>query len=84
MHGKMFRVTWCSARNWIRDEKDETKSRCKLGCGCDESIHKKMDRFVVVSISFGGLLMRLVGEPRHLTALCASPDQRLYLLLKKD
>ncbi|KAL7544502.1 hypothetical protein ACHAWF_007882 [Thalassiosira exigua] len=39
--------------------------------------------FVIVSVSFRGLLMRLVGDPQHLKRLSDSPDQRLYLLLKK-
>jgi DNA-directed RNA polymerase I, II, and III subunit RPABC3 len=42
----------------------------------------KKDGTVVVAISFGGLLMRLIGDQRHLTSI--QPDQRLYLLLKKD
>lgn len=42
----------------------------------------KKDGTVVVAISFGGLLMRLSGDQRHLTNI--RPDQRLYLLLKKD
>lgn len=37
---------------------------------------------VVIAISYGGLLMRLIGEQRHLSSIL--PDQRLYLLLKKD
>lgn len=40
------------------------------------------DGTVVISISYGGLLMRLSGEQRHLTNIL--PDMRLYLLLKKD
>ena len=42
----------------------------------------KKDGTVVIAISYGGLLMRLVGDQRHLTNIL--PDQRLYLLLKKD
>lgn len=42
----------------------------------------KKDGTVVIAISFGGLLMRLIGDQRHLTSI--QPDQRLYLLLKKD
>lgn len=42
----------------------------------------KKDGTVVIAISFGGLLMRLIGDQRHLSNI--SPDQRLYLLLKKD
>jgi len=42
----------------------------------------KKDGTVVVAISFGGLLLRLIGDQRHLTGIL--PDQRLYLLLKKD
>ena len=42
----------------------------------------KKDGTVVIAISFGGLLMRLTGDQRHLTSVL--PDQRLYLLLKKD
>jgi len=40
------------------------------------------DGNVVISISYGGLLMRLTGDQRHLTNIV--PDMRLYLLLKKD
>jgi DNA-directed RNA polymerases I, II, and III subunit RPABC3 len=42
----------------------------------------KKDGTVVIAISYGGLLMRLTGDQRHLTNI--QPDQRLYLLLKKD
>lgn len=42
----------------------------------------KKDGTVVIAISFGGLLMRLIGDQRHLTSI--QPDQRLFLLLKKD
>jgi DNA-directed RNA polymerase I, II, and III subunit RPABC3 len=42
----------------------------------------KKDGTVVIAISYGGLLMRLIGDQRHLTSIL--PDQRLYLLLKKD
>jgi DNA-directed RNA polymerase I, II, and III subunit RPABC3 len=43
--------------------------------------HKK-DGVVVIAASFGGLLMRLTGDFRHLSSILA--DMRLYLLLKKD
>ena len=43
--------------------------------------HQK-DGAVVIAISYGGLLMRLTGDQRHLSSV--QPDQRLYLLLKKD
>jgi len=43
--------------------------------------HQK-DGVVVIAASFGGLLMRLTGDQRHLTSVL--PDMRLYLLLKKD
>jgi DNA-directed RNA polymerases I, II, and III subunit RPABC3 len=36
----------------------------------------------VISISYGGLLMRLTGDHKHLASI--APDQRLYLLIKKD
>ena len=42
----------------------------------------KKDGTVTIAISFGGLLMRLQGDQRHLTNVRS--DQRLYLLLKKD
>ncbi len=42
----------------------------------------KKDSVVVISASFGGLLMRLTGDQRHLANIL--PDMRLYLLLKKD
>ena len=83
MHGRVFHVSWCGARNWKWDAEKE-EFRCTKGCGCDATPHKKLERFVIVAVSFGGLLMRLVGDPRHLTSLTASADQRLYLLLKKD
>lgn len=37
---------------------------------------------VVIAASFGGLLMRLTGDQRHLSACL--PDMRLYVLLKKN
>ena len=40
------------------------------------------DGTVVIALSYGGLLMRLTGDQRHLSSI--RPDQRLYLLLKKD
>jgi DNA-directed RNA polymerase I, II, and III subunit RPABC3 len=40
------------------------------------------DGVVAISASFGGLLMRLTGDQRHLNAI--NPDMRLYLLIKKD
>eukprot|EP00543_Licmophora_paradoxa_P003343 CAMPEP_0202445654 /NCGR_PEP_ID=MMETSP1360-20130828/4426_1 /ASSEMBLY_ACC=CAM_ASM_000848 /TAXON_ID=515479 /ORGANISM="Licmophora paradoxa, Strain CCMP2313" /LENGTH=148 /DNA_ID=CAMNT_0049061989 /DNA_START=39 /DNA_END=485 /DNA_ORIENTATION=- len=40
------------------------------------------DNMVVISASFGGLLMRLTGDQRHLANVL--PDMRLYLLMKKD
>ncbi|KAI2489795.1 RNA polymerase subunit 8 [Fragilaria crotonensis] len=40
------------------------------------------DNAVVIAASFGGLLMRLTGDQRHLANIL--PDTRLYLLLKKD
>jgi DNA-directed RNA polymerase I, II, and III subunit RPABC3 len=40
------------------------------------------DGVVTISASFGGLLMRLTGDQRHLSAV--QPDMRLYLLIKKD
>ena len=42
----------------------------------------KKDGTVTIAVSFGGLLMRLQGDQRHLTNVRA--DQRMYLLLKKD
>lgn len=42
----------------------------------------KKDGTVVIAMSYGGLLMRLTGDQRHLSNI--QPDQRLYLLLKKD
>lgn len=42
----------------------------------------KKDNVVVIAASFGGLLMRLTGDQRHLANVL--PDMRLYLLLKKD
>eukprot|EP00588_Corethron_pennatum_P006541 CAMPEP_0194291348 /NCGR_PEP_ID=MMETSP0169-20130528/43210_1 /TAXON_ID=218684 /ORGANISM="Corethron pennatum, Strain L29A3" /LENGTH=141 /DNA_ID=CAMNT_0039039207 /DNA_START=172 /DNA_END=597 /DNA_ORIENTATION=- len=37
---------------------------------------------VSVHVSFGGLLMRLTGDQRHLENIRA--DERLYILIKKD
>ena len=37
---------------------------------------------VVIAASFGGLLMRLTGDQRHLSSV--QPDMRLYILIKKD
>jgi|UniRef100_A0A7S2U8S9 DNA-directed RNA polymerase I, II, and III subunit RPABC3 len=42
----------------------------------------KKDGVVVIAASFGGLLMRLTGDQRHLSNVM--PDMRLYVLLKKD
>ena len=35
---------------------------------------------LVIAASFGGLLMRLTGDKRHLTSIL--PDMRLYILIK--
>uniref|UniRef100_A0A7S2YA89 DNA-directed RNA polymerases I, II, and III subunit RPABC3 n=1 Tax=Entomoneis paludosa TaxID=265537 RepID=A0A7S2YA89_9STRA len=45
-------------------------------------IKYQKDGTVVLAFSYGGLLMRLTGDKKHLNAI--RPDQRLYLLLKKD
>lgn len=45
-------------------------------------ISYKKDGTVVIALSYGGLLMRLSGDQRHLANVL--PDMRLYLLLKKD
>jgi DNA-directed RNA polymerase I, II, and III subunit RPABC3 len=45
-------------------------------------IKYQKDGTVVIALSFGGLLMRLTGEQKHLTSI--NPDMRLFLLLKKD
>ena len=37
---------------------------------------------VEISASFGGLLMRLTGDQRHLASIL--PDMRLYILIKKN
>ncbi|KAL7517286.1 hypothetical protein ACHAWX_002226 [Stephanocyclus meneghinianus] len=42
----------------------------------------KKDGVVQIAISFGGLLCRLTGDQRHLSNVM--PDQRLYVLIKKD
>ena len=86
MHGRMFHVFFCGETHWDDeiDPNTNEKKGCKRKCGCDENIHKKYNRFAIIGISYGGLLMRLVGDPRHLDALHSVPDQRLYLLLKKD
>jgi DNA-directed RNA polymerases I, II, and III subunit RPABC3 len=40
------------------------------------------DGNVTIAVSYGGLLMRISGDSKHLSAI--RPDQRLYLLIKKD
>mmetsp|Transcript_15019 Transcript_15019/g.32723 ORF Transcript_15019/g.32723 Transcript_15019/m.32723 type:complete len:150 (+) Transcript_15019:73-522(+) len=40
------------------------------------------DGTVTLAFSYGGLLMRLQGDKKHLNAI--RPDQKLFLLLKKD
>ena len=88
MHGRVFNIKWCVNKNWetyFDHKTQEYKSHCIKECGCGELEHKKYDRrFVIIAISFGGLLMRLTGDPKHLQSLYNVPDQRLYLLLKKD
>ena len=46
-----------------------------------QQIRNLVGEKVVIAASFGGLLMRLTGDQRHLTSVL--PDMRLYLLLKK-
>mmetsp|Transcript_6118 Transcript_6118/g.8896 ORF Transcript_6118/g.8896 Transcript_6118/m.8896 type:complete len:147 (+) Transcript_6118:93-533(+) len=46
------------------------------------NIEYKGDGIVAISASFGGLLMLLTGDQRHLSNV--HPDMRLYVLLKKD
>lgn len=85
MHGRIFDISWCIAQNWVEyEDQGKIKFRCEQDCGCDATPHTKFERFCIISISFGGLLMRLVSDPRHLTGLSAVADRRLYLLLKKD
>ena len=43
-------------------------------------IDYKKDGVIVIAASFGGLLMRLTGDQRHLSSIL--PDMRLYILLK--
>jgi DNA-directed RNA polymerase I, II, and III subunit RPABC3 len=45
-------------------------------------ISYKKDNVVVIAASFGGLLMRLTGDQRHLSSIL--PDMRLYVLIKKN
>jgi len=45
-------------------------------------ISYQRDGMIVIALSFGGLLMRLTGNQRHLSNVL--PDMRLFLLLKKD
>lgn len=40
----------------------------------------KKDGTIVIAASFGGLLMSLTGDQRHLSSIL--PDMRLYILLK--
>ena len=42
----------------------------------------KQGGIVVIAASFGGLLMRLTGDQRHLSSIL--PDLRLYILIKKN
>uniref|UniRef100_A0A7S2E8I0 DNA-directed RNA polymerases I, II, and III subunit RPABC3 n=1 Tax=Trieres chinensis TaxID=1514140 RepID=A0A7S2E8I0_TRICV len=42
----------------------------------------KGEGVIVIAASFGGLLMRLTGDQRHLSSV--QPDMRLYVLIKKD
>jgi len=42
----------------------------------------KKDEIVEIAASFGGLLMRLRGDQKHLSSV--QPDMRLYILIKKD
>uniref|UniRef100_A0A7R9WD29 DNA-directed RNA polymerases I, II, and III subunit RPABC3 n=1 Tax=Pseudictyota dubia TaxID=2749911 RepID=A0A7R9WD29_9STRA len=42
----------------------------------------KGEGVIVIAASFGGLLMRLTGDQRHLSQI--QPDMRLYVLIKKD
>lgn len=46
-----------------------------------EILYQK-DGMIGIHASFGGLLMRLTGDQRHLSAI--QPDMRLYILIKKD
>lgn len=46
------------------------------------NIDYKKDGVIVIAISFGGLLMRLTGDQRHLSSIL--PDMRLYVLIKKN
>ena len=46
------------------------------------NIEYKGEGIVAISASFGGLLMLLSGDQRHLNHVL--PDMRLYILLKKD
>jgi DNA-directed RNA polymerases I, II, and III subunit RPABC3 len=45
-------------------------------------IDYKKDGIIVIAIIFGGLLMRLTGDQRHLSSIL--PDIRLYVLIKKN
>ena len=45
-------------------------------------IKYKKDGNLEISASFGGLLMRLTGDQRHLGSIL--PDMRLYVLIKKN
>mmetsp|Transcript_16033 Transcript_16033/g.23456 ORF Transcript_16033/g.23456 Transcript_16033/m.23456 type:complete len:150 (+) Transcript_16033:105-554(+) len=45
-------------------------------------IDYKKDGTVVIAASFGGLLLRLIGDQRHLSNIL--PDMRLYVLIKKN
>jgi DNA-directed RNA polymerase I, II, and III subunit RPABC3 len=45
-------------------------------------VQYQKDGSVEISFSYGGLLMKLSGDHKHLQNIL--PDMRLYLLLKKD
>lgn len=45
-------------------------------------VQYKKEGVVAIGASFGGLLMRLIGDQRHLSAV--QPDIRMYVLIKRD
>jgi len=46
------------------------------------SVNYEKDGNLVIAASFGGMLMRLTGDQRHLGSIL--PDMRLYVLIKKN
>ena len=71
----------------VYEKRDARSSETRLS-GCDYAMHGKVFKYdhvnyskVAVYMSFGGLLMKLEGDARHLEG--AEMDARLYILMKR-